>query len=124
MLCGAVRESLTKLTSGSESHLLFSPTPRRLTITPSGEISFSPDAFNSFVQALKGKQRDRIRRCGACFKFYWAYRKDLTGCSDKCRDILYHKKKRQPRNKTAERERRDRVKQSRLAKDSPEIGPR
>lgn len=37
-----------------------------------------------FIQAIEGKEANRIRKCPACQKFFWAGRADQPGCGPKC----------------------------------------
>jgi hypothetical protein len=46
-----------------------------------GRIKFTPPRL---VQLLEGVEAARIRECPICFKFFWAGRKDMIGCSTRC----------------------------------------
>jgi hypothetical protein len=40
--------------------------------------------WDSFAFAVKGKEASRIRQCGVCNSFFWAYRADQKCCGKKC----------------------------------------
>jgi hypothetical protein len=42
----------------------------------------------SFLRMLDGMEADRIRLCPICAKFFWAGRRDKSGCMEECSRVL------------------------------------
>ena len=49
---------------------------------------------DQFLRMVLNTEVERLRRCGLCGKIFWASRKDMQGCSQKCSDVLRKRKAR------------------------------
>lgn len=82
-----------------------------------GKISFTPSPL---AELLEGIEAVRVRECPVCYKYFWAGRKDMRGCSPQCSHTLrqrkfrerYQERYKQQRYKKAEEQARKRLNQN------------
>lgn len=58
-------------------------------VSKAGRIGFTPLPL---ARILEGIEAARLRECPVCFKYFWAGRKDMCGCSYQCSHTLRQRK--------------------------------